>query len=351
MSIEIFKKILNLEFTERVGRTEYCAHVSLIKYITGLDPQSKNPEERENAYKKFFAWVPYDFLWSTNDGPDWASLGRTTDMGHAIYAEGGIDYRKPKPCPFTSIDEVLNFDAVKEYGGFDIEERANFFKQSLENAQENYPDIFVTGGYYKTIVSGCIQTFGWEMFLAGVGADPERFGDYVLEGFFNLSMANFIAWAKVKPFAFICHDDMVWSSGAIFHPDWYRKYIFPRYKKLWDVLKEKGIKILFCSDGNFTKFIDDIARAGADGFIFEPLTDLETVVKKYGKTHVIVGNADCRILTFGSKQDIEKEVLRCMNTAKKCPGFIMAVGNHIPPNVPIENALYYFEAVRKHGKR
>lgn len=352
MSIEIFKKILNLEFTERVGRTEYCDHTALIRHITGLDPKSKDPQEAKLAYKNFYEYVPYDFLWSTNDGPvGWESLGRTTDMGHAEYAEGGIDYRKPKPCPFKSVDEVLNFDAVKEYGSFDIEERANFFKQSLENAQKQYPDVLITGGYYKTLVSGCIASFGWTMFLEAVGNGPERFGEYVLEGFFNLSMANFKAWAIAKPYVFICHDDMVWSNGAIFSPQWYRKYIFPRYKRLWNVLKEKGIKILFCSDGNFTQFVDDIANAGADGFIFEPLTDLEYIVKKYGKTHVIVGNADCRILTFGTKKQIEDEVKRCMDTAKNCPGFIMAVGNHIPPNVPIDNAMYYFETVKKYEKR
>ncbi|MCM8816786.1 MAG: uroporphyrinogen decarboxylase family protein [Candidatus Omnitrophica bacterium] len=350
MSIEIFKKILNLEYTERIGRTEYCDHPSLIKHITGLDP--KNPEQVQKAYEKFYEWVPYDFLWSTNDGPvQWSELGRTTDMGHAIYQEDGSDYRKPKPCPFKSVEEVLNFDAVKEYGNFDIDERAEYFKKSLENTQNKFSDTLVAAGYYKTIVSGCIEAFGWEMFLEAVGSDPERFGDYVLEGFFNLTLANFQAWAKAKPVFFICHDDMVWTNGAIFNPTWYRRYIFPRYKKLWAVFKQQGIKILFCSDGNYTEFVDDIAQAGADGFIFEPLTDLEAIVKKYGKTHVIVGNADCRILTYGTKQDIEKEVLRCINTAKDCPGFVMAVGNHIPPNVPIDNAMFYFDIVKKYGKR
>lgn len=350
MSIELFKKILKLEFAQRIGRTEYCDHPSLVKHITGLDPG--NSAEAIEAYKKFYQWVPYDFLWCTNDGPvSWSKLGRTTDMGHAVYAEGGIDYRKPSPCPFKSADEVLNFDAVKEYGTFDIEERAQFFKKSLDETQETYPDTLITGGYYKTLVSGCIASFGWEMFLEAVGREPDRFGNYVLDGFFHLSMENYRAWAKVKPLAFICHDDMVWSNGAIFNPDWYRKFIFPRYRKLWNILKENGIKVLFCSDGNFTQFIDDIADAGADGFIFEPLTDLEYIVKKYGKTHVIVGNVDCRILTYGTKKDIEKEVLRCINVAKECPGYVMAVGNHIPPNVPIENAMYYFETVKKYEKR
>ena len=29
-----------------------------------------------------------------------------------------------------------------------------------------------------------------------------------------------------------------------------------------------------------------------------------------------------------------------MDIAKNCPGFFMAVGNHIPENTPVENALY-----------
>ena len=30
-----------------------------------------------------------------------------------------------------------------------------------------------------------------------------------------------------------------------------------------------------------------------------------------------------------------------MAIGKDCPGFFMAVGNHIPSNTPVENALYY----------
>ncbi|MFH0796292.1 MAG: uroporphyrinogen decarboxylase family protein [Candidatus Omnitrophota bacterium] len=352
MSYEIGMEIMNLQMPERVGRTEYCDHTTLVRHITGFDPLSKDPEEQKKARQKFYQELNFDFLWNNNDGPvAWPDLGRITDMGHAVYMEGGTDFRDNLVCPFKTPEEVLSFDAAKEYGLPDIAERAKYFQQNYLEGQKNYPDMVFPGGYYKTIVSGCIQSFGWDMFLLGVGTDPERFGEYVLEGFFQLTLANIKAWAGTDIKVFVSHDDMVWTRGAIFKPEWYRKYVFPRYKKLWQPLKEKGIKILFCSDGNFTEFVDDIASAGADGFIFEPLTSLELIVQKYGKTHVIVGNADCRILTFNTKEDIEREVKRCMDVAKTCPGFIMAVGNHIPANIPIDNALYYFDLVKKYGKR
>ena len=79
--------------------------------------------------------------------------------------------------------------------------------------------------------------------------------------------------------------------------------------------------MLYCSDGNFTTFIDDIAACGVDGFIMEPTTDMAYIAEKYGKTHSFIGNADTRILLHGTKEDIENEVKRCMDIGKKCPRF------------------------------
>jgi uroporphyrinogen-III decarboxylase len=198
--------------------------------------------------------------------------------------------------------------------------------------------------------SACIAAFGWDMFLSSAALDHDRF-DRVLDGFFQISRANFAAWARTSAPVFICHDDIVWTSGPVFNPDWYRRYIFPRYRELWGLLKDAGKVVLYCSDGNFDAFVDDIANAGADGFIFEPLTALEPIVEKYGQTKIIVGNVDCRALTFGTKDDIRAEVERCISLGRDCPGYFIAVGNHIPSNVPVENGLYYLDLIRELGRR
>ena len=69
------------------------------------------------------------------------------------------------------------------------------------------------------------------------------------------------------------------------------------------------------------------------------------------KTHCFIGNADTNVLLRGSKDDIYNEVKRCMDIGKNCPGFFMAVGNHIPSNTPVENALWYNECYEKLSKR
>jgi uroporphyrinogen-III decarboxylase len=79
---------------------------------------------------------------------------------------------------------------------------------------------------------------------------------------------------------------------------------------------------------------------------------LDPIVERYGQTHVIVGSKlDCRTLTFGTKEDIRREIDATLKLAFPCPGFVFAVGNHIPSNIPVENALYYFDYLREHWYR
>jgi uroporphyrinogen-III decarboxylase len=178
------------------------------------------------------------------------------------------------------------------------------------------------------------------MLLLAAGTDPLRFGD-LANRYAAWVQQYFDALADADIPLVMVHDDIVWSSGAVFRPAWYREYVFPNYKKYFAPLLDSGKKIIFCSDGNFNAFIDDIAATGVHGFVIEPLTSLATIVERYGQTHVIIGNADTGILLCGSKPQIRAEVERCMSLGRDCPGFFMAVGNHIPPNTPVENALYY----------
>ncbi|MCP4644441.1 MAG: hypothetical protein GY851_28620 [bacterium] len=339
MSYEIGMDTIHLRPTPRLAHTEYCSHNELIKSVT---------DEAGVPFED--AW-DFDFIWSVNDGEvAWADRGRSTDMGHAEFLEGGTDRREAKECPFTDPEQVLEFDAVEEYGLPDFDELVAYYERSYREGREAHPNQVFTGGYYKTIVSGAIEAFGWEMLLMAA-IDQDRF-ERVLDSIFRLSMHHYKAWAETSAEVCISHDDMVWTEGPFIDPAFYRRVIFPRYKELWAVLKQAGKKVLFCSDGNWTMFVDDIAECGADGFIFEPMVDLDLVAKKYGQTHPIVASkVDCRTLTFGTQDEIRAEIDATLRVAKECAGFMFACGNHIPSNVPVENGRFYFEYLRDHWQR
>lgn len=331
---------IHLEMPDTIPHTEYVSHPRLMERVTGL------PADHPDSGPEFYRKWDFDFIWRT-DSPEFPNAPRTW-MGSARYAED--QELKPAEYPFATVEEVLAFDPVQIIGVPDRETTRRIIERSLKDTQSKFDNVVVPTGYYNTVFTWCIVTFGWDLFMLAAMEDPDHF-DTILDGFMRLSQPVFEAAAETDAEAFICHDDIVWTAGAVFHPEWYRQYIFPRYRKLWAPLIEAGIPILFCSDGNFTEFVDDVADAGASGFIFEPFTDLEYVAKRYGQTHVIIGNADCRILTYGSADDIRNEVERCTRIGKPLPGYFYAVGNHIPYNVPIENALLYYELIQEYGKR
>ncbi|NLX60061.1 MAG: hypothetical protein GXY74_13360 [Phycisphaerae bacterium] len=336
---------VNLCSHERPAHCEFTLHHELMERVTGL---SRHDEGFEQRFRELWQ---IDFVWYTNDGPvPRDKLGRQADMGHARFMADGSDFRDVRTNPFQSPDEVLSFDAVEEYGLPNSDDLTAHFRASHQQAKARCPDALVPGGFYDTLVSGAIRAFGWDQMLMAA-ADQDRF-ERVLDSFCELALHHFRAWARTGIEAFICHDDMVWTSGPFMHPDFYRRAVFPRYRKLWEVLHEAGIKVIYCCDGNFTMFLDDVAAAGADGFIVEPATSFDILTEKFGRTHVLVGShVDCRTLTFGTREGIREEIDASLAVGLPCPGWVCVVGNHIAPNVPVDNALFYYDYLSRHWRR
>jgi hypothetical protein len=352
MSYEDGWAAMNLEAPARIPRTEYSAemHWDLIKAVTGIDVGVKSsPEEQARASQAFMKAWDYSFFWSTLiSDPEFGEW--RTDMGHAEYAAGGVDRRDTIFSPYKDAEEVLAFDPWACLGKKDPAELTRRFEEHYRASVAFHPDGVNMTGIYVTMISGMIGLFGWDLLLQAAGTDPVAFGD-LCNRYAGWIQQYYDALAAADVPVVMVHDDMVWSSGAIFRPAWYRQYVFPNFKKYIRPLLDSGKKVMFTSDGDYTKFIDDIADCGFNGFVMEPMTSLEYIVEKYGKTHVIFANADTRILLNGTKEQIYAEVKRCMDLGRKCPGFFMAVGNHIPPNTPVDNALYYNEVYEGMARR
>ena len=352
MSYEDGWAALNLEKPKRIPRTEYSAemHWELITAVTGLEVNQHSPvsvqQQASSAFKK--AWN-YDFFWSTLISAD--EFGKTrTNMGHAEYAAGGVDRDDHIYTLFSDPEAVLDFDPWEQLGTRDQGALTKRFEDHYQEQCTRQPDGVNMTGIYISLISGFIDLFGWEMLLLAAGTDPVRLGE-LANRYAGWIGQYFEALAQADVPVVMVHDDIVWSSGPFIQPAWYREYVFPNYKKLFAPLLESGKKIIYTSDGNYDLFVEDIAESGVHGFVLEPWTDLAAVAARYGQTHVIIGNADTRILLNGTKTQIQAEVERCMTLGRDCPGYFMAVGNHIPPNTPVENALFYNEMYEKYSQR
>ena len=345
---------INLEMPERVPRTEYSAesHWELMRAVTGADVSADSPDEiKERARSLFIGpdhWN-YDLKWSILIGG--GELGEIrTNMGHAVYAAGGVDFDTDIHEAFGSPEEVNAFEPMDALGKKDHGALVRRFEQHYRDNCSASPGCVNMTGIYITCISALIDLFGWDMLLLAAGTDPAAFG--AMTNRYALWIQQYFdALADAAVPVVMVHDDIVWSEGPFIHPDWYRTYVFPNYRRYFAPLHEADKKILFTSDGGYTSFVHDIADTGVHGFVLEPLTDLDLVAGHYGKTHVIVGNADTRVLLSGSRDAIRAEVKRCMDIGRKCPGFFLAVGNHIPSNTPVESAMFYNEVYEELSRR
>jgi hypothetical protein len=335
---------MNLEMPQRIPRVEFDAdmHWPLVRAVTGIDVDLHSPGEVKQAARSAFvrAWN-YDLVPVTAIGNHELNAKRTY-MGHSEYAAGGTDFDQRITCPFESPEEVYDFDPWATYGEPDTATLVQRFNDHYRRQCGLYSDAVNTSGIYITLFSGLIAIFGWEMLLTAGGMDPRRFGE-VANRYAGWIQQYYDALAQSETPVVWSHDDIVWAAGPVFRPAWYRQYIFPHYERFYTPLIEAGKKVLFVSDGNYTALIDDIAATGVHGFFFEPLTDLDYVVEHYRQSHVIIGNADTRVLLGGDRAAIRREVERCMTLGRACPGYMMSVTNMIPANTPIESALAYNE--------
>ncbi len=344
---------INLRAPDCVPRTEYSAHDlhwELVQRVTGID--TRVLADRPRASAAFVEAWDYGFLWATDVGRWALARGRTTRMGHAVYAEladGRSDFDPRVESPFCGLDDMLALDPCREYPEHDPERLVDELDRRYEDRCRRFPSTLNMGGVYITLLSGLIEIYGWENLLLAL-AHPGEFAR-VIDGYAEWIAQFFRAYARTSIPVLMCHDDICWTRGPVASPDWYRRWYFPHLRRLLAPWKQAGKKVIFTSDGNYTVFFDDLVRCGIDMFVMEPHTDMAAFARRYGRTHGFVGNADTRVLLLGDRRDIRGEVERCFEIGKRFPGFIMAVGNHIPPNTPVDNALYYDECYRDCARR
>ena len=343
---------LNLEMPARVPHTEYSveSHWEVVRRVTGIDVGPFSPVEiQQKASFAFMQAWNLDFRWSTLIGKE--EFGQHyTDMGHAEYAEGGVDRRDTIFSLFATPEDALSLEPYEVFGKKDHAELVRRFETHYKTQCEQTPDMVNMTGIYTSMISGLIDILGWDMLLLAAGVDKIKFGE-LANRYAGWISQYFTALGEADVPVVMIHDDIVWSSGPFISPKWYRDFIFPNYQKLFEPLRDSGKKIVFTSDGNYTMFVDDLVKCGVNCFVMEPMTEMQYIADKYGKTHAFIGNADTRILLTGTKEDIRAEVERCMRIGKQYPGYFLAVGNHIPSNTPVDNVFYYEEVYEELSKR
>ena len=148
-------------------------------------------------------------------------------------------------------------------------------------------------------------------------------------------------------------DDIAHNTGLLVNPKYLRKYVFPWYKKMGDICRDRGIGFVYHSDGDCTEALQDLVDCGFHGFhpIQPNCMDIVEVKKKWGKSLCLLGNINLdSTLTLGIPGDVRAEVYERIRIIGPGGGYMVASSNSIPDYVPLDNMKALLNATFEFGK-
>jgi len=200
---------------------------------------------------------------------------------------------------------------------------------------------------------------GFDTFLVDMVLNPklaEAVMDKVLEyhiGFWDHVLSRiggFIQIAQVN-------DDLGSEQGPLISLDLYRRLLRPREKELYQFIKKKANVSLFMHTcGSISEFIPDFIDLGVD--ILNPVQvsaknmDTRELKERFGQSITFWGGGidTQRVLPRGTVKEVEEEVKKRIADLAPGGGFVFSQVHNITPEVPPENIVAMYDAVKKYGK-
>jgi hypothetical protein len=140
-------------------------------------------------------------------------------------------------------------------------------------------------------------------------------------------------------------EDMGFKTGPLLGPEMARKYMLPRYKRVVDHLRGKGVEwFSLDSDGDITKLLPIWVDAGINilyPFEVQCGMDVNAVRREYGRDLRMWCGLDKRALATGPEAtDAE---LRRVQPLLEEGGYFPGLDHSMPPDISYANFRYYME--------
>ena len=136
-------------------------------------------------------------------------------------------------------------------------------------------------------------------------------------------------------------DDLGHQTGPMMPPEVFKELYLPLYKEYISYLHGKGMHFFLHSCGDNTKLMDYLIEAGVD--VFHPIQkgcmDEAFMASKYGDKISFLAGVDVQhLLPEGNAEEVRKGVRQIIDVLyKPGGGLLLAAGNGIMPDTPIEN--------------
>ena len=241
----------------------------------------------------------------------------------------------------------------------DIEDTYKYIKPDIKKVSgkiiedfKNNTDLFVMGqiGGPVSMLDEMFPMEDYMVYCLTNTSEIRTIGEKVME--FEVEKAKLFIDSGADAIFFA--DDIAFNSGTFLPPHIMKEIVYPFYKyAITEIKKYKKVPIIFHSDGDLNKVMDNIVEAGFDGIqSLQPSAgmDIAHIKKEYGGSICLMGNIDLDyIMTFASPKEVEEIVKRTIDIAAPGGGFILSTCNTFIDAIKPENALVMYKTGHEYG--
>lgn len=274
-------------------------------------------------------------------------------MRTAANADGGLSADDSERAWITESEGLIK--TIKDVETFPWPKAEEVDYSSFYEIAELLPPKMKTLGMLcpAAIFGNASQSMGLEQFSYAMYDDPT-----LVEALFEIIGSTYVEITKrlvgmPKLGAVFMADDLAHTGACFVSPNFYRKNVFPWYKKIGEILESANLPFLFHSDGKLWDVLDDLADCGIKGIhpVEPQAMDIVELKKRYGDRFCIFGNIDLDYtLTMGSVEEVEAQVKKKISELGPGGGYGLAASNSVPDYVKPENYKAMISAAKKYGR-
>lgn len=284
----------------------------------------------------------------------WRPMGVVSSTGGSV--EDGFEFDAPQG--WTAWITRYPFDdlpGLKEYILRDtdrIRARATAFDPGKERDErrrqllghiESVGDDTVMMEVDHTPLRDCLWRAGIELFSYLIYDDPDAIHEWLnVYLTHQLQIIDAVADRELAPVVLIANE-IASSAAPLLSPEFLKTALFPAVGQLIDVWHRHGIKVILEIQGNCRELIPPFIECGADGFYaIEAIAGMDIVELKnrYPRCVWVCGVDGANLMTFGTPEQVEAEVLRQIEGTDALRTGGLFIGSSSEINPPIEPEIF-----------
>lgn len=198
------------------------------------------------------------------------------------------------------------------------------------------------------------DVLGHEILCCAMADDPEWAADvYMTLAHLAVDALNYLEANGAAYDGGWVYGDIAYNHGPFCSPRMYRSLVMPAHQKHIGWFKDRGMKVIYHTDGDFRPLIPSFLEVGID--CFQPLeakanVDVRELKPLYGDRVAFMGNIDIMVLITNDRDLIEAEVAAKVPLAMKGGGYIYHSDHSIPPGVTWQTYEFLMELIERYGR-